>query len=589
MIKVSDYIAKLLKEVYKIRHIFMVSGGGAMHLNDSTGQYLEYICNHNEQASGIAGEGYARVNQELSVVSVTTGPGGINALNGTYGAWTDSAPVLFISGQVKFLTTMASCPEIPLRQLGDQEVDIISVVKPLTKYAVMITNPEEIKYHLDRAIYEATHGRFGPVWLDVPLNVQAAMIDENNLKEFIPPVAPVYDLKIAETISRLQEAKRPLIIAGYGVRLSNTQSALYELLEKSGFPVVTTFNGYDTVESDYPQYIGRIGTVGQRAGNFALQNADCILCLGTRNNIRQVSYNWENYAKKAYKIIIDIDEAELCKPTVKPDLAVHADLAQYLPALAAAMPTTNRSEWLEWCQKRRDKYDFAHTPEYQQNGGKINAYSFIRKLSDAGQEKQLFVMANGTALIGMFQVAKIKKGQRYIANSGDASMGYDLPAALGACLANDGKMTICLAGDGSIMMNIQELQTIKHLNLPLKIFIINNDGYISIKQTQNNFFCGRNCGAGCSSGVTLPDFVKVGEAFGIKSLRLDNPDGIEKTIQQVLAFDGPVICEVMVNSDYIFSPKLSAKQLPDGSMVSPSLEDMYPFLPDEEMKENTIS
>lgn len=588
MIKVSDYIAKRLKEVYKVRKLFIVSGGGAMHLNDSFGRYIDYICNHNEQASGIAAEGYARVNQDLGVVSVTTGPGGLNTLNGVFGSFVDSVPVLYISGQVKFATTMASCPEVPLRQLGDQEADIISVVQPLTKYAVMITKPEEVKYHLDRAVYEATHGRFGPVWLDIPLNVQGALIDENNLREFTPPPAPKYDLKIKETITQLQKAKRPLIVLGHGVRLAGVQAEFKQLLKKAPFPVVTTLNGFDLIETDNPCYIGRIGTIGQRAGNFALQNADCVLFLGTRNNVRQASYNWENYAKKAFKIIVDIDKAELCKPTVRPDLAIQADLADYLPELVDKIPEMSRPEWLGWCQERRRKYDFEHTPEYQQTGDKINPYAFIHTVSRMSEENELFVLANATATIGILQTADIKTGQRYITNSGDASMGYDLPAAIGACTAAGNKKTICLAGDGSIMMNIQELQTIKAYQLPIKIFIINNDGYISIKQTQNNFFEGRNCGCGTNSGVTIPDFVKVGEAFGIKSIRLEHPQKMEKTIREVLDSEGPMICEVMVNPHYIFTPKLSARQLADGSMVSPSLEDMFPFLPEEEMKNNRL-
>lgn len=588
MIKVSDYIAQRLKNTYNLRHLFMVSGGGAMHLDDSFGQNFDYICNHNEQASGIAGEGYARYNQELALVSVTTGPGGLNALNGLFGAWTDSVPVLFISGQVKFPTTIASCPEIPLRQLGDQEVDIISVVKSLTKYAVMVTKPEEIKYHLDKAVYEATHGRFGPAWLDIPINVQGALIDENNLKEFTPPPAPIYDLKISAVIAKLQVAKRPVIVLGHGVRLSGMQQEFLKLLNKAKLPVVTTLNGFDLIESAHPSYIGRIGTIGQRAGNFALQNADCVLFLGTRNNVRQTSYNWESYAKKAYKIVVDIDEAELLKPTVRPDMAICADLAQFLPALLKQVPEISRHEWLDWCQEKRYKYGFENTPEYQQKGSKINAYYVIHKINELSAENELFVLANATVTIGTLQTAEIKKGQRYITNSGDASMGYDLPAAIGACVASGKKRTICLAGDGSVMMNIQELQTISTKRLPIKIFIINNDGYISIKQTQNNFFSGRNCGAGRSSGVTMPDFVKVGEAFGIKSCRLEKPEEIESTIREVLATDEPAICEIIVNPDYIFTPKLSSRQLPDGSMISPSLEDMFPFLSEEEMKNNTI-
>ena len=590
-IKLSDYIAKRLKEIYNIQLFFMVSGGGAMHLNDSLGRYIPYICNHNEQACAIAAEGYARVSQKLAVVNVTTGPGGLNCLNGVFGQWTDSVPVLYISGQVKYSTTMDSCKDIPLRQLGDQEVDIISVVKPLTKYAVMVTKPEEIKYHLDRAIHEATTGRKGPVWLDIPINVQSALIDEKDLIDFdiTCNAAPsAKECKTDEILKRIEAAKRPLIIAGHGIRLSGTKDTFLKLIKKLNIPVVTTFNGIDLLPSDFPNCIGRIGTIGQRAANFVLQNADLVLCLGSRNNIRQVSYNWENFAKKAFKIMVDIDEAELQKPLVKPDMAINADLEDFLPLLETEAKNIEKKEWLEFCKNLKAKYSFNNTPEYIQNGEKINVYHFIHRLTELLKEKDVCVTANGTAIVASVQTAVIKENQRYFSNSGDASMGYDLPAAIGACLANNKKSTVCLAGDGSIMMNLQELQTIVHNNLPVKIFIINNDGYSSIKQTQNNFFEGRNTGAGRSSGVSLPDFVKVGQAFGIESFKLENPNEIDNAIEKTLNAANPVICEVLVNPDYIFIPKLSSKKLPDGTMISPSLENMYPFLPEDEYKSNML-
>lgn len=589
MIKVSDYIMKRLKEVYGVDCVFMVSGGGAMHLNDSVGKFIPYVCNHNEQASGLAGEGYARYNEKLAVVSVTTGPGGLNALNGVFGAWTDSAPVLFISGQVKYTTCKASCPDLPaLRQLGDQEVDIVSVVKPLTKYAEMIVDPKRAKYCLDKAVFEATHGRKGPVWLDIPQNVQAALVEEADFEEFTPPAKPVCDLKIGEVVEKLASAKRPLIVAGHGIRLANVEQAFADLMQKTNVPVVTTFNGFDLVTEDDPHYIGRIGTIGQRAGNFALQNADCVLFLGTRNNIRQVSHNWENFAKRAFKIVVDIDESELKKPLVRPDLAVCADLADFLPALVKAVPAIDAADWLSWCRERKAKFDFDHTPEYQQTGDKINAYAFIHTVQKAMKAGGICVMANATATICTFQTAEIKAGQRLFSNSGDASMGYDLPAAIGACVASGKQDTVCFAGDGSIMMNLQELQTIKHHNLPIKIFVINNDGYISIKQTQNNFFEGRHCGDGRDSGVSTPDFVAVARAFGIKAFRLTEPSKVGDAVQTMLNANEPMLCEVVVNPDYTFSPKLSARKLPDGTMVSPSLEDMFPFLDRDEFERNMI-
>jgi acetolactate synthase-1/2/3 large subunit len=583
LLKVSDYIAQRLKEVHGVEHVFMVSGGGAMHLNDSLGQHLSYMANHHEQACAIAAEGYARVNQRLAVVNVTTGPGGINTLNGVFGQWTDSVPVLYLSGQVKYSTTLASFkqthPEVPLRQLGDQEVDIIRLVSPLSKYAVMVTDPQQIRYHLDKAICEATHGRFGPVWLDIPLNVQGAMIDPDTLPAFTPPAANTASLPMDAVLARLLQAKRPLIVAGHGIRLSKQESTFATLLESLQIPVVTTFNGMDVLSEDHPLFAGRIGTIGQRAGNFALQNADVVLCLGTRNNIRQVSYNYENYAKNAFKIVVDIDEAELKKPTVVPDLPIHADLADFLPALLLAMPAHATPDWIRWCQACKDRFAHANTPEYQQSDANLlNPYHFVRTLSEATPENAIWVMANGSACVCSFQTAQVKAGQRFLLNSGNASMGYDLPAAIGVALEAKGRPVICLSGDGSIMMNLQELETLRYHQLPIKLFIIQNGGYASIKNTQRNFFKGRMTASSACSGVSVPDFVKVAQAFGLPACCIQDAEDLRERLLEVLASEGPMVCEVVVDSEYSFSPKLSARQLPDGSMVSPSLEDMAPFL-----------
>lgn len=591
MIKVSDYIAKRLREYYGVERVYMIPGGGAMHLNDSFGQYIPYVCNHHEQGCAFCAEGQARYSNKLAVVNTTSGPGALNAVTGVFGQWTDSTPVLYISGQIKRATLMATYPDLPIRQIGDQEVDIISVVKSITKYAFTVTEANDIKYHLDRAVWEATHGRFGPVWLDIPLDIQASMIDENALREFTPPQPVVPELPLNDIIRQLQQAKRPAIVAGYGVRLSNNIDTLKALAEMLNVPVLTTFNGMDIVEDDYPLYMGRIGTIGQRAGNFVLQNADCVLFLGTRNNVRQVSYNWESYADKAFKIVVDIDRAELDKPTVIPDLKVNVDLAVLLPGLlsvAAKTKFANHSQWLEYCQSVKNKYAFENVDEYAQKGEKINPYSFIYRLMNMLEENDCIVTGNGSACVIPFQIGKIKKGMRMFWNSGNATMGYDIPASIGASFARDKKRVICLAGDGSVMMNLQELQTVKNYNLPIKIFIINNDGYISMKQTQGNFFNGRLTAADSSSGVVCPDFVKLAEGFGLPAYKIEKPEDIEETIGKVLNEKGPVICEVVVEPHYIFSPKLSSKKLEDGTMISSRLEDMYPFLPRNEFEENML-
>jgi len=597
MIKVSDYIVKRLEE-YGIKHIFMISGGGAMHLNDSIGksEKISYICNHHEQASAIGAEGYSKVSGKLGVVCVTTGPGGINTLNGVFGQWTDSVPVLYISGQVKHETTIHSCPEINLRQLGDQEVDVVSIVSPITKYAKMLTDPYEIGMVLDKAIYTATHDRPGPVWIDIPMNVQGALIDESKLVKYSPEKDKIqvnYSRLQSDTdfiVRLLNKSGRPVIVAGNGINISGTKKEFKNIIKLLNIPVVTTFNGFDLLHNDHPLFIGRIGTVGQRAGNFALQNADLVLFLGTRNNIRQVSYNWQTSTADAERIVVDIDPSELLKPTIKPGIPICADLKDFFNAFSTSLNKyeKNNTEWIKWCQERKSKYDPGINPEYLKNSGKINLYYFMLKLTELMPEKTVAVTGNGSACVGMFQAGICKKNQRIFWNSGDASMGYDLPAAIGACIANNGRDVICLAGDGSLMMNIQELQTVKHYNLPIKLFILNNDGYISIRQTQNNFFKGRLTACSKDTGVSMPDFIKVAQAFDLPVKRIEDQESLKLELEKVLNTKGPVICEIMLDDNYIFTPKLSSEKLPDGKMISKPLEDMYPFLDRDEFKSNMI-
>lgn len=602
-IKLSDFIAKYLKERYNVTHFFMVSGGGAMHLNDSLGRYIDYTANHHEQACAIAAEGYSRLKgNTLSVVNVTTGPGGLNTLNGVFGQWTDSVPILYISGQVKIPTTMQHYPNLNVRQLGDQEVDIISVVKPLTKFAKMVTDKNKIKYYIDKAIYEAITGRFGPVWLDIPIDIQASIVEEEELVEFKPQDEKqeivCQNDELEQALNKLAMAKKPLFVCGHGIRLSNQIKNFYKLVEKLNVPVVTTFNGFDIMEEDNPFYIGRIGTVGQRAGNFALQNADCVLFLGTRNNIRQASYNYENFAKNAFKIVVDIDKNELYKPTIDVDLRINADLKNFIPKMLEKLNDDNfkinySAKWLEFAQNLKNKYRFDKTNEYRQNENEpLNPYYFIRQLTNELDENDIVIMANGSACVCTYQVANVKKGQRYILNSGNASMGYDLPCAIGAAVKtletkeNKKRRIVCIAGDGSIMMNLQELETIKYNNLPIKLFVLNNSGYSSIRQTQRNFFKGHMTGSGNDSGVSVPEFYNIAKGFNLNATKIDEAKNLNAQIKEVLEIDGFVLCEAMLQQEYSFSPKLSSKKLDDGTMVSPSLEDMFPFISREEYQEN---
>jgi acetolactate synthase-1/2/3 large subunit len=597
MIKVSDYIAKRLTE-HGVKDVFMISGGGAMHLNDSIGKEkkLSYYCNHHEQASAIAAEGYSRATGKLAVVVVTSGPGGTNTLTGVIGEWLDSVPVLYISGQVKHETTIDSCTEIELRQLGDQEINIVDIVKPITKFAVMVKEPKEIKKLLDKAINIATSGRPGPVWLDIPLNVQGAMVDEKAFVEYDEAEDLVsfdqdkLESKVKETINLLKKSKRPVLFVGHGIRIAGGEEALDKAINQLKIPVVTSLNGTDLVPTDNKYYIGHNGTIGQRAGNFVVQNSDLLISVGSRNNIRQISYNWKVYARAAKKVIVDIDKAELLKPTIKADLAIQADARVFLETLLRELGKTtvpSHKDWLEWGIKRKNKYPVV-LPEYKEEKEAVNPYFFIDTLTEHLDKKDIITVGNGSATVVTFQAANIKEKQKLILNSGCASMGYDLPASIGASIGiNKGKV-ICIAGDGSIQMNLQELQTVVGYNLPIKIFYLNNNGYVSIKQTQQNFFQGCRIACCPGSGVSLPEISKISEAYGIKYIKISNHDGMLKKINEALDGPDPVVCEVMLKDFYIFSPKTSSLKKPDGTMVSKPLEDMYPFLEREEFNSNML-
>lgn len=590
-VKVSDYVVQRLVES-GITDVFMLTGGGAMHLNDSFGKHLG-MCKtffHHEQSCAIAAESYYRLTNRLPVINVTTGPGGTNAITGVYGAWVDSIGMIVVSGQVKWETVVRSTG-LPLRQLGDQEVDIVRLVESITKYAVMITDPQVVPYHLERALHLAVAGRPGPVWLDIPMNVQGAYINLDTVSGYDPMEDNVvYETKLDEVcdeiLHRLERAERPVILAGSGVWLSGRHQQFIQLIEKLKVPVTTAWNSNDLVSNDNPYYAGRPGTVGDRPGNFTVQNADFLLVLGCRLNIRMIGYNWDAFARDAFKVMIDIDANELKKPTVSPDLPVHADLRDVLPKLLAMnyMPSRHHSKWLEWCQERRQRYPVVQ-PEYWQSSA-VNNYCFVQALFGELGENDIVITANGAAAVVTFQAAIIKKGQRLYHNSGSAPMGYDLPAAIGACIASGGKRIICIAGDGSIQLNLQELQTIVGYELPIKLFILNNDGYLSIKQTQQNYFNGRFVGCNPGSGVTFPDFGRLAAAYDIPYHACRTHDEMCQAIRTTLAGDGPQICELFLDLDQGFAPKLASRQLADGRIVSPALEDMFPFLPRDELKQN---
>ena len=582
-----------------VRHVFIVSGGGAMHLDDSIGlcKDITFTCNHHEQACAIGAEGYARSTGSLGAVVVTSGPGGTNTLTGVIGQWTDSVPVLYISGQIKYETSIESCRALGLRQLGDQEINIVDIVRPVTKYAAIVLEPNEIKKHLDKAIYIATHGRPGPVWLDVPLNVQGALIDEGSLVEYdkkedeAVPDRKKLRTQVKETIALLKGSRRPVLVAGHGIRIAGASRLFLEVAQKLRVPVLSTFNGMDLIPTDHPLYVGRIGSIGGRAGNFALQNSDLYLSLGSRNNIRQISYNWGSFARAAKKVIVDIDPAELEKPTLRPDVAICAGARDFLDELKEQVggheKLPNFSAWRKWCGERKTRYPAVGMGNAGDKGG-VDLYYFCHTLTGLLNENEIVVAGNGSACVGLFQAGTVKKGQRIFWNSGCASMGYDLPAAIGASVANGKKRVVCLAGDGSMQMNIQELQTIVHHRLPIKLFYLNNNGYISIRQTQNSFFDGRIVGSDEKSGVSFPDIIKVAKAYGLRTETISGVNDMAAGIKKTLEGEEPVLCEVSLPSDYIFQPKLSSERKTDGRMVSKPLEDMYPFLDRKEFMGNMI-
>lgn len=599
MIRLSDYIVKTIQEFSDT--VYMVTGGGAMHLNDAFGRSkMNIVFCHHEQACSIAAESYSRITNKLSVVNVTTGPGGINAINGVFGAWTDSIPMLIVSGQVKRETLVSTYgDEGGWRQLGDQEVDIVNMVKGITKYSILLTDPKMIKYHLKKAIYLAMNGRRGPSWIDVPIDLQAMQIDENDLVDFDPNELEnsnnnLLSLKgdIESLCSLIVNAKRPVFYIGSGIHSSGLKEQFLEIAELTGIPVVTAWNSNDLIEDSHPLYVGRPGTIGNRSGNFVVQSADLVIVLGSRLNIRLVSYNWSCFAKNAIKVGVDVDIKELNKPTCNFQFKFNYNLIDFLPEflkivkVESAFP--NFSKWVSWGKERLRKYPVC-LDEYWLKTDSVNPYCFIEEFSKHTKEGDNIICADGTACVTTFQAINIKKNQRVFHNSGCASMGYELPATIGAYFSNPNQeRVICIAGDGSIMMNLQELQTISGLGIPAQIFILNNNGYHSIRQTQHSFFKDNIVGCGTESGLTFPDFEKISKAFEFKYFSISNHEDLKNQLGQIMETNNKFICEITLDLNQQFSPKVTSKKLEDGSMITSSLEDMWPFLTKEELDTNIL-
>ena len=596
-IRLADYVANFLVE-HGVTDAFSVVGGGAMHLNDALGhkEGLRVTYNHHEQACAIAAEAYARLENKIAAVCVTTGPGGTNALTGVVGGWLDSIPMFVISGQVRYDTTARYAlqyTETPLRAMGDQEYDIVKSVTPMTKYATMIEDPKQIRFALEKAWHLATTGRPGPVWVDIPVNFQGGFIETDELEGYdpaeddalLPP--PVEDATIAMVLEKIKNAKRPVFHAGYGIRLSGAYEAFRSVAEKLNIPIVTYWNAVDLIENDHPLYCGRAGNMGDRPGNWAIQNADLILAVGTRISIRQVGYNWKTWARAAEVIMVDVDKAELKKPTLHVEHPVWADAKDFLTKLDAAAPATvfPGGEWNDTCRRWKNDYPVVQKRQYEENGETANVYAFIDYLSHQLPENSLTAVSNGACCVVGNQAYAIQKGSRMANNSAIASMGYGLPAAIGTCIGGGRKQTICLEGDGSIMMNLQELQTVLTNRLPIKIFLINNRGYHSIRITQTNLFNKNFVGVGVDSGdLSFPDFEKLSKAFGYPYLSAHSNAEMKEAVDKALAAEGPVFCEIFTDTAQVWEPKSSTKRLPDGTLVSPPLEDLAPFLPREELK-----
>lgn len=596
MIKVSDLIFKHLVEKHSIRHCFLVTGGGAMHLNDSIGhtEGLTYICNHHEQASAIAQEGYFRASGKMCVTNVTTGPGGTNAITGVLGQYLDSIPAIYISGQIKTVTYKNTYPELPLRQLGDQEADIVAVVTPITKYAKTVTEPTEILYELDKAMYLALNGRPGPVWLDIPLDVQAAMIDETNLRMFVPeeekwPYAEI-NKQLDELLERLAKAKSPVIYVGNGVRLAEREKQFITLAERLDVPVVTAISGSDIIWYNHPLCFGKPGICGDRIGNIMTQNSDLLIILGTRLSLRQLSYAYDLFAPKAYKVMVDVDEAEMHKPTLKIDLPIHADLRYVIDALLekTAGKHYDFAAWKKWGRTIESKLPtlFDDNPDMP---GYTNSYKFADELFKQLESGDVVVTGNGTAYTCTYQAMKVKEGVRVFANQGCAAMGYDLPAAIGAVTANENGKTILVTGDGSLQMNIQEFQTLLTYKMPLKVFVLENESYLAIKTTQKAFFGGKFTGSNPASGVICPSLEKIAAAYGIPYLSIsENGEKLQQVIAKTLATEGPVICEVHMHPEQTLFPKSATiMDKKTGKMSSAPLEKMAPFVSEALQEECT--
>ena len=590
--RVSDVIVDF---IYKlgVDSIFTVTGGGAMFLNDAVAAHPEIkaVCNHHEQACAMGAVGYAKLRNGYASAILTTGCGATNGITGLLDAWQDNVPCFFVSGQVKRKETCYNAT-VPLRQFGVQEADIVAIVKSITKYAIMINEPQDILFELEKAAFLAKSGRPGPVWIDVPLDVQGATVDLDTIRHFIPePEALAKPAPSAKDVDALKKklatAKRPFIIAGNGIRLGGAVESFRQFIEDTKIPVGVSYLGADLLPSNHPQYVGRLGIKGERAGNFAMQNADLVISIGCHLSVALTGFEYNLFAREAYHAVVDIDPDEHRKNTVKIDQFIYADVAEFFAALSAVKPLEAWQGWGDTCRKWKEQWPVC-LPSYADEKDGINKYSFIEKLKDHLKPDSVVVSDAGSSYYVTSQALKIRDQQRYLTSGAQADMGFTLPAAIGASVARSGGEVVGITGDGSFQMNIQELQTVVHHQFPVKQVEWNNNGYLSIRATQLKFFSGREIGTDPASGVSFPSTEKIATAYGIPFLRVSELNLLDAALQQLMAATGPMILEVMCPKNQEIIPTASSKKLPDGRMVSKPLEDMYPFLDRAEFLANMI-
>jgi acetolactate synthase-1/2/3 large subunit len=570
--RVSDYIIQYLRDEYNIETIFTVSGGGCIFLIDSLGhtEGVNYVATHHEQAASIAAEGYARMNNKLGACIVTSGPGATNAMTGTLCSWLDSIPVIVISGQVnKELTT--NYTGLPLRQLGDQEYNIVESVKNMTKYAVQVNNADDIRFHLEKACKLATSGRPGPVWLDIPLNIQSSNIEPEQLPGYNEPIEfpQASKLDIEQVITKWNKAKKPLLLVGNGVRLSGGVNELRELLTKTNIPAISAVNGNDIITSDYEHYCGRFGTHAQISANKLLSECDFLLSIGSRLYVRQTGYNFKGFAKQAHKVYVDIDQNELNKPTLFPDHKIHSDAKDFINKLLQENITSSSTEWLEECKENNKAPKVLQRHRDKKHNASV--YAFIEQLSKVLPKDHHIVTSDGSANVVTMQVMDLTGDQRLITNTGCAPMGYGLPAAIGAAVNNK---IVCIEGDGSLHLNVHELQTMKHYNLPIKLIVINNDGYLSIKVSQKTFFNGNYVASEKNSGVSFPNYEKLIKAYDLPYFNITNNDNIHPTLTEFLSQEGPCVLEIFTDPDEFHEPKVVAKLDDEGKFIPGELNNI---------------